>query len=214
MAHRTPIRRTTDVVSPAPDVLQEAARALAAGLIVAYPTDTVYGLAVHPGQADAVERLFRVKGRSSQLAIPLIAATTDQVASRVGRLTPLAVRLADHFWPGPLALVLHAADELDRRLLGGGDSVAVRVPDHAIARGLADALGSPITATSANRSNAPSARSADDVIARLGPELHLILDGGPSTASVPSTIVDARGTAPTLIRDGVVPWERVLQSLS
>ena len=213
MAHRTLIRRAIDVTALAPDVLQEAARALKAGLIVGYPTDTVYGLAVHPGRAEAVERLFHVKGRSAEHAIPLIAANTDQVAARVGCLTPLARHLAEQFWPGPVTLVLDAIDELDRGLLGGQDSVAVRVPDHAVARGLAEALDSPITATSANRSGAPSTRSAEEVRATLGQYVHLILDGGASRSSLPSTIVDARGSTPTLIRNGAVPWERVLQSL-
>ena len=214
MAHRTPIQLKVDVVSPKPDVLHEAARALDAGLLVAYPTDTVYGLAADPGQRKAVDRVFQAKGRASDLAVPVIAATLDQVVASVGRMTPLARRLADRFWPGPLTLVLDAAGELDRRLLGGRDSVAVRIPDHAVARGVAAALGRPITATSANRSGAPPALSADEVSAALGQEVHLILDGGRSSRGEPSTIVDARKARPTLVREGVVPWERVLQSLS
>ena len=214
MAHRTPIQLKVDVVSPKPDVLHAAARALDAGLLVAYPTDTVYGLAADPGQRKAVDRVFQAKGRASDLAVPVIAATLDQVVASVGRMTPLARRLAGRFWPGPLTLVLDAAGELDRRLLGGRDSVAVRIPDHAVARGVAAALGRPITATSANRSGAPPALSADEVSAALGQEVHLILDGGRSSRGEPSTIVDARKALPALVREGVVPWERVLQSLS
>ncbi len=187
--------------------------ALADGLLVAYPTDTVYGIAADTGRIKAIERVFRAKGRSSDLAIPLIAATIDQVASDVGRLTPLAKRLADRFWPGPLTLVLRAVVGLDPRLLGGRDSVAVRVPDHAVARGLAAALGRPITATSANRSGGSPGLSAQEVKEMLGPELHLVLDGGRARGDVPSTIVDVRGAKPVLIRSGVVPWKRVLQSL-
>ncbi len=215
MVHRTPIQLKVDPLSPEADVIESAVQALTAGLLVAYPTDTVYGLAAHPDRPEAVERLFEAKRRSSDLAVPLIAATIGQVVAGVGHVTPLARRLADRFWPGPLTLVLDAADRLDRRLLGGRESVAVRIPDHAVARGLAAALECPITATSANRSGEPPAASADEVATALvGPELRLVLDGGPATNPAPSTIVDARGTTPVLVRNGVVPWERVLQSLS
>lgn len=190
--------------------MRRAARLLADGRLVAYPTDTLYGLAVDPRRADAVERLFRAKGRPAAMAVPLIAASMEQVARDAGRLTPLARALAQRFWPGPLTLVVAASAALSPRLLGGGATVAVRVPDHAVARALAAALGHPVTATSANRSGAPPATTAAAAAEAVGRDLACVLDAGPSDGTSPSTIVDARGTAPLLLRPGAVEWDHVL----
>ncbi len=190
-----------------------AVAALQQGAIVAYPTDTVYGLAADPRRPDAVARLFRAKQRTRDLAIPVIAADAAQV-SRIGRLSTIGATLAATFWPGPLTLVIDADPGLDPQLLGGRDTVAVRVPRSLIGRGLARGLGYPVTATSANRSGVPVCRTAQEIVTMLGPDLSLILDGGPSASARPSTIVDVSQNVPVLIRDGVVPWERVLQSLA
>ena len=196
----------------APDaaVVRTAAELLAAGRIVAYPTDTLYGLAVDPRLPDAVQRLLRAKGRPAHMAIPLIAADTGQVARIAAALTPLARRLAAAFWPGPLTLVLDAAADLNRRLLAGGSTVAVRVPDQPLARELARVCGHPLTATSANRSGSPPALTAAEAAAALDPELACVLDGGAAGSRSPSTIVDARGAAPILLRAGATDWDRVL----
>jgi L-threonylcarbamoyladenylate synthase len=206
-------RLSVTAASPDPDVLREAAAALAQGLIVAYPTDTFYGLAADPRRADGVARVFAVKGRGAEAALPLVAADLDQ-ASRAGRLTPLAVRLARLFWPGPLTLVIDAHPGLDPRVRGGATTVAVRVPAHDVARGLARAAGHAVTATSANRSGGPAARTAAEVAAALDDDVDLILDGGPSPGGPPSTIVDATGATPALLRAGAVPWERLLSALA
>lgn len=207
-----PTPRILSIDSAAPDagIVRRAARQLLEGRLVAYPTDTLYGLAVDARNPDAVERLFRAKGRPAEMAVPLIAADREQVARDAGRLTPLAKTLAERFWPGPLTLVIAASDALNGRLLAGGSSVAVRVPDHAVARALAGALGHPVTATSANRSGALPATTAAEAVAAVGGELGCVLDAGPSAGSAPSTIVDARGSAPVLLRSGAVAWERVL----
>lgn len=196
-----------------PTLIQSAVRVLRRGELVAYPTDTLYGLGADPRRPDAVERLFRAKGRPAEMAAPIIAGDVEQVERHAGRLTPLARRLARRFWPGPLTLVIAAAPALSRRLLGGGDTVAVRVPDHTGARALASQLGAPVTATSANRSGGPAPTTAAEVVAALGPDVSLVLDGGPAPATAPSTIIDARGRAPVLVRRGVVAWDRVLESL-
>lgn len=203
-----------ELVAPTAAGLATATRALAAGLVVAYPTDTVYGLAADPQQGAALEQIWRMKGRPADRAVPLIAATVEQVEEGVGRMTVLARRLAARFWPGALTLVLAADAGLDRRLLGGRDSVAVRVPDHAVARRLAAEMGRAVTATSANRSGQAAAQSAPEAAAVFGAELALVLDGGPSRTGQPSTIVDARGVEPVLLRAGTVPWARVIQSLA
>lgn len=195
-------------------ILHEAVDALRHGGIVAYPTDTFYGLAVIPTDGRSLERLFDAKGREAGAAIPLVAASLEQADEFVGELTPLARRLADAFWPGPLTLVIAARRGLDPRLLAGGETVAVRVPAHGVAVALAEAAGSPITSTSANRSGQPPAQTADEVEASLGETVDLILDGGACAGGAPSTIVDVTGDSPRLVREGAIAWNRVVQFLA
>lgn len=212
MSDPTPVTLAVHRLAPAADALRRAAGWLARGGIVAYPTDTLYGLAVDPRRPDAVERLFLAKGRPAGLAVPLIAADPAQAARCAGRLTPLARALAERFWPGPLTLVVDAAPALNGRLLAGGRTVAVRVPADAVARGLARELGHPVTATSANRSGLPPAKTAAEAAAAVGSGLAGVLDGGAAASASPSTIVDVRGARPVLLRPGAVAWERVLES--
>jgi L-threonylcarbamoyladenylate synthase len=202
-----------DPVVPEMAVVRKAAAVLAAGGLVAFPTDTFYGLAIDPRMAGPVEQLLRVKSRSTAAAIPLIAADLSQVESDLGVLTLSSGRLARRFWPGPLTLVVDTSADLDPRLLAGGKTIAVRVPDHAVARALAAALGHPITSTSANWARVSPSTTAAGVVTALGSEVTLVLDAGPSPGGAPSTIVDARGRNPLLLRAGVVPWDCVVQSL-
>lgn len=194
-------------------IVREAAETLIRGGIVAYPTDTFYGLAVLATEARSVERLVEVKGRDARTAIPLVAASLEQVDELAGELTPLARRLAGAFWPGPLTLVLRARPGLDPRVRAGGETVAVRVPAHGVAVALAAAVGSPITSTSANRSGRPPAQTADEVHEALGDVIDLILDSGACAGGAPSTIVDVTGDRPTLVRQGAIAWSRVVQFL-
>jgi L-threonylcarbamoyladenylate synthase len=196
---------------PSPD-LRPAVQALAGGGVVAFPTDTFYGLAVDPRSARAVERLFQIKRRASDQPVPLIAADTDQTA-QVGTLTAIGRRLAARWWPGPLTVVIPASAALCSQVHHSTGRVGVRVPDDRIAVSLARAAGHPITATSANLSGKPPAALADRVIEELGDLLDVVVDGGPAPGGAPSTIVDVCGEAPMLIRAGAVPWDRVLESL-
>ncbi len=191
--------------------LKPAVAHLSRGGIVAFPTDTFYGLAVDPTSSPAVAALFALKGRQADAAIPLVAGSREQVEAWCG-LSANSVRLADHFWPGPLSLVCDAPVTLVPAVHGGRDTVAIRIPDHPIARALSLAYGRPITATSANRSGEPPARRAADLSLPGSPEL-LILDGGDTTGGAPSTIVDARGLSPILVREGAIAWDRVVHSL-
>ncbi len=203
-----------DRVFPDKAIIGKAVRLLKRGELVAFPTDTLYGLGADPRLPAAVERLFNVKGRTADSAMPLIAAEIAQVETTAGFLTPLARKLAKRFWPGPLTLVIEALPELDPRLLAGGTTVAIRVPDHVVARALSAALGYPITATSANRTGASAPTTAVEVVRALGEDVALVLDAGPTIGGQPSTIVDVRSNEPLLFRDGVVPWDRVVQSLA
>lgn len=193
--------------------LTRAASLVGGGGIVAYPTDTLYGLAADPRSAAAIAQLYRIKGRAVDLAIPLIAADVGQLEAAGAVLAGRSRRLAEAFWPGPLTLVVPAWPQLDAGVSAGLGTVAVRVPDHAVARLLAEVCGYPITSTSANLSGSPATRLPDEVRRALESQIDGLIDAGPSPGGLPSTIVDARGDEPRLLRAGAVPWERVLESL-
>ena len=194
-------------------VLARAAAILRDGGVVAYPTDTLYGLAANPASAFAMAQLYRIKGRPVDLAVPLIASGVEQIESAGGVLGPASRRLAARFWPGPLTLVVPAWGGLDARVHAGLWTVAIRVPDHPVATMLARLCGWPITSTSANKSGEAATGDPGVVRAAIGDELDALIDAGPSPGGAPSTIVDARTGTPRLIRAGAVPWERVLESL-
>jgi L-threonylcarbamoyladenylate synthase len=196
---------------PDPAVIREAADLIRGGLVVAYPTDTLYGLAVDPRNATAVKRLYALKGRPDASALTLIAAEMSHVRA-AGDMTPLAERLAARWWPGPLTIVLRAQPIIARETLGGGRTVGIRIPDHPVATALARDTGFAITATSANRSGAAAESNAAAVAAAL-PEIDAIIDAGPARGGAPSTIVDASVAPIALLRQGVVPWAKVLKSM-
>lgn len=208
-----PVRIEIDSVRPEPAALEAAAAILRRGGVVAVPTETLYGLAADATNEAAVRRLFAIKGRARDVAIPVIGADRAQVEACVGALGAAGGRLADAFWPGPLSLVVRAAPGLPRALLGGGDTVAVRVSSHPVAGALARALGKPITATSANRSGHEPAARPEDVLRELREAIDAILDAGACAGGAPSTIVDVTGDVPRLVRAGAVAWDRVLHSL-
>jgi L-threonylcarbamoyladenylate synthase len=193
--------------------LGAAVAALGRGGVVAYPTETFYGLGADPRSDEAVARVFAAKHRPADQLLPLIAADTAQVAG-IGEMTPLAERLAARWWPGPLTLVIPASRTLSAAVHLSTGKVAVRVPDHAIARALAAAAGHALTSTSANISGQPPLATADEVASMLSDSIDVLIDGGRTPGGRPSTIVDVTGGAPELIREGAVAWERVLEFLS
>jgi L-threonylcarbamoyladenylate synthase len=205
-------RLRVDPGDPEPAHLAEAAASIRAGAIVGYPTDTLYGLAADPRNARSIDRLFEVKRRPTERAVPLIAG--DAAAARAaGQWSPLAETLASGFWPGPLALLVVAAADLTAGVHGGTGRVAVRVPACLLACRLAALAGGLITATSANVSGEPPTADPADVARLESTGLDVLLDGGPSPGGPPSTIVDATGSVPALVRPGAVPWGRVLEFL-
>jgi len=183
------------------------------GGIVIVPTDTLYGLAVDPRSAGAVADVFDLKGRGDQAALPLLAGSAEQVEQTLGRLGPVGRDLAARFWPGPLALILDASTSVAAAVHAGTGGVAVRVPAHGLARRIALEFGWPITATSANRSGSPAVRSPDDLAALAADPRVFVIDCGLVPGGAPSTIVDVRQTPPRLVREGAVPWSRVLESM-
>jgi len=206
-------RRAVDPVACVVDDFSQAVAWLRRGGVVALPTDTLYGLAVDPTSSTAVERLFELKRRAAETALPLIAASMDQVQQCVGALGPMSLRLAATFWPGPLSLVLDAPADLAPEVHGGRGSIAIRVPANRVATMLCAAWGRPLTATSANRSGEPPAASVDGLGDLASDSRLYIVDAGHTAGGAPSTIVDARAHAPILVRAGAIAWDRVLESL-
>ena len=202
------------VSSENPDAaaIDRAAGALRSGSIVAYPTDTLYGLAVDPRNDDAVNRLIDVKGREATVGITLIAASLEQ-AGEAGLFDANELRLARAFWPGPLTIVLPARDRLSRRVLGPGSTIAIRIPAHPVARALAERFAFCITATSANVSGHPPASTPEEATAALGASIDLLLDAGPTAGGPASTIVEVTTSGLRLVRAGAIAWDRVLRSV-
>lgn len=185
--------------------------ALRDGQVVAFPTDTLYGLAADPRSEKALDRLFALKGREADRRVALIAAHYDQ-ADAVGEFNDAARRLAERFWPGPLTLLVQSRPGVSERSRSANGLIGIRVPDHAVARALAEVFGHAVTATSANRTGEP-ARSAPDQVAAALPSIDVLVDAGPSPGGPPSTMVQADGEAVQLIREGALPWSRVLEFL-
>ncbi len=198
-----------DPGAPQRDAIDEAAKWIRAGSVVAIPTDTLYGLAADPFNAGAVARVFVVKGRAAARALPLIAADAAQIARHLGALPEMAMRLADHFWPGPLTMLMPAAAALAPDLSGGTGKVGVRVPADPIARAVCAACGHPVTATSANVSGEPAPATADQVERMLGDRIEFLLDAGPTRGGAPSTIVDVTDREPRLVRAGAISWDEI-----
>jgi L-threonylcarbamoyladenylate synthase len=187
-----------------PAILARAADLIRGGLLVAYPTETFYGLACDPWSVAAVDRVFEAKGRPDRMALPLLAADRAAAEGCVRATPDAARRLMEAFWPGPLTLVLMARDDFPPRLLGGGQTVGVRVSPHPVASALARAVGSAIVATSANRSGQPPPSTAQEVAVALGGDVSLILDGGATLGGNSSTVLDLTTDTPRLIRSGPI----------
>jgi L-threonylcarbamoyladenylate synthase len=207
-------RRTSDddqllVAMVADAVLTDAVATLRRGGLVAFPTETVYGLGADASNPDAVRRLFDVKGRP--VDHPVIVHLGDSAAldDWSDTLSPEARKLADAYWPGPLTLVVSRSAHVLDAVTGGHDRVGLRVPDQPIALALLRAFGGGVAAPSANRFGRVSPTSAQDVRDDLGADVDLVLDGGPCRVGVESTIVDCSGSEPALLGLGGVPREEI-----
>jgi tRNA threonylcarbamoyl adenosine modification protein (Sua5/YciO/YrdC/YwlC family) len=202
----------TEVISAAdPAALTLAQQVLSDGGLVAFPTDTVYGLGADVLNRAAVSKLYAVKGRSEEKAIPVLAASKGDLAQVAQPLPAMVVRLAERFWPGPLTLVVRRMPDLPPEL-SPYDTVAVRVPDHDLALALLRTAG-PLAVTSANRSGGPSSMSAEEVLATLGGRFDLLLDGGSTPGGTPSTVVDCTQGELRILRAGPISEEDVIAAL-
>ena len=186
-------------------------RCLQGGEVVAIPTDTLYGLAADVGNEGALTRIFDVKGRPANLALPVLVSSWEQVGMVAVVAGDGIRRLSTSFWPGSLTLVLPRQPGLSGLVTGGRTTVAVRMPAHWIPLSLAAQLGRPITGTSANRSGQENLNGPKEIREGLGNSLGEILELGPRPAGIQSTIVDMTGDYPVLLREGATPFAEVLR---
>lgn len=176
--------------------IEIAAKALRNGGIVAFPTETVYGLGVHKDNPEAIERLYEAKKRPAEKRLTLMIADIGEVELYAGTVSDVAKRLMESFWPGPLAIIFPLKD---------GSDICVRLPDNAIARDLIRTANIPVATTSANTSGHPPSTDASQVTAYFKDEIDFILDGGPTPSHEPSTVVKIKDGVCEVVRHGIIP---------
>ncbi len=208
MSHILP----TDPQAPDPAAIAQAAALLLNGGLVAFPTETVYGLGADATDERAVRSVYRAKGRPSSNPLIVHAARTEEARAIADHWPDAAARLADRFWPGPLTIVLpRRIGTVHPAVSAHGPTVALRVPSHPVALALIQASGRPIAAPSANRSGHTSPTRAEHVVMSLGDAVPLILDAGPLPGGIESTVIDLSGARPRLLRPGLLSIERIEQ---
>lgn len=193
--------------------IKQAVFILQNGGVVAYPTDTVYGLGACMTDIKAVDKIFDVKGRPKGMALPVLLADREMIADIVKTFPPAARRLADEFFPGALTIILAKSALVPDIITGGGKTVAFRIPNHPIPLALAKALGEPIVGTSANLSGHPSCLTAEEVMAQIGDKIDMVIDGGRSSGGIESTVIDLSGERPLIRRPGAVSLEKLRKIL-
>ena len=194
--------------------IDEAGRLLRAGGVVVFPTDTLYGLGADAFSVSALERVCSIKGRPAGLALPLLVGCWDQVKLVARHIPETGSRLASTYWPGPLTLILPKVAHLPDLITGGGDTVAVRMPDHEVPLALVQQVNGPITGTSANRSGEPDLLTVQEVETQLGGLVDYIIPSPIIPNGIPSTVVDVTSHKPRLVRQGALPFQEVLAALS
>jgi L-threonylcarbamoyladenylate synthase len=187
--------------------IEKAVKILKKGGLVAFPTDTVYGLGAAVNISEAVERVFEVKKRPKDTALPVLIAEKDQIAEVAKEVPELAWLLADRFLPGALTIVLNKSKAIPDVVTGGGKTVALRIPAHPVPLKLIRDLGNPIVGTSANLSGKPSRLTAEEVYAQLGDKVDMIIDGGQCPGGKESTVIDLTTKTPTVLREGAIAKE-------
>lgn len=202
-----------DPEHPDPTIIARAAELLRTGRLVAFPTETVYGLGANALDAAAVARIYAAKGRPKYNPLIVHLADIGQVSAVAGGWNDAAERLADAFWPGPLTLVLPKTDAVPEGVTAGLPTVAVRIPAHPVANALLSAAETPVAAPSANRSTQLSPTRGDHVLRSLGDAVDLILDAGPTPVGIESTVVDVTTPVATLLRPGSISLDELIRVL-
>jgi L-threonylcarbamoyladenylate synthase len=203
----------TDPEKPDDKTIAETVRILSDGGVVAFPTETFYGLGADAKSEAAVEKVFRIKGRNFQNPISIIVAHESEAIPLVEEIPTAGWILMRKFWPGPLTLVFRASSSVLPRLTAGTGKIGIRVSSHPIARLLAEGMTGPITATSANLSGGQESATAEDAIRAFGDRLEAVLDGEKTRGGLGSTILDLTVSPPLILRDGAIPRTDILDAL-
>lgn len=194
-----------------PQSIPRALSILRAGGLAAFPTDTVYGLGALAFDGKAVESIYLAKNRPIEKAIPILIADADDLDKVAAAIPDMARKLASHFWPGPVTLILPKVRTLPEAV-SATDTVAVRIPDHPVARALLRRAG-PLAVTSANISGQVGPTNAEELIRQLNRRIPFVLDGGETPGGIPSTLVDCLGAQPVILREGPITWQEILSIL-
>jgi L-threonylcarbamoyladenylate synthase len=190
-------------------VLTYAAEMLTRGGVVAYPTETFYGLGVDATDEKAIRKIFTVKGRNFNNSISVIIDKIENLQALVQEVPDNALRLIRAFWPGALTIVFKASASVSPLLTAGTGKIGIRISSHAAARTIAAKLGHPVTATSANKSHAPECSTADEVVNQIGDKIDAIVDLGKTAGGMGSTIIDVTFNPAKILRQGVISWDAI-----
>jgi len=193
--------------------LQPAVAILHRGGVIAYPTETVYGLGANIYQKKAVQRIFEIKGRDPQKPLSIMIASVDDVEELCENIPAFGTALMEAYWPGPLTLIFQAAPKLPQYILSMDKKIGLRFPDHPITMGLMKQHHEPITSTSANISGQRDPVRASEVIEAFAGKVDLVIDSGECQMKIPSTVVDVSGSEPVLVREGAIPFVEILNRL-
>jgi tRNA threonylcarbamoyl adenosine modification protein (Sua5/YciO/YrdC/YwlC family) len=199
--------------APDSNVVSFAASLIQRGRVVAVPTDTFYALSADPFNLSAIEEVFRIKGRAETKALPILVSSIEQSVTLVRDVPDAFLTLAHKFWPGALTLVVSATHRMPLKVTGNSGRVALRWPDSRIITALVEAVGGPITGTSANLSGFPSCTNGSQIVKQLGDRLPLILDSGDTGATLASTIVRVDGSEWSIVREGAIPESEIHKAL-
>ncbi len=204
MQDQAPVSASVDA-----EEIKSASTLLKAGQLVGFPTETVYGLGCDAGNADALARLYRVKGRPGDHPVIVHLASVDQLADWASTVPDEALALAEKFWPGPMTLILRKSDKVLPAVSGGQDTVGLRIPSHPIALALLKEFNSGIAAPSANKHGKISPTTAEHVKTELGDLVAKVLDGGQCSVGIESTIIDLSSQTPRILRPGMITMEEI-----
>ncbi|HPV48846.1 MAG TPA: L-threonylcarbamoyladenylate synthase [Smithellaceae bacterium] len=194
-------------------LLDEAAAIVTRGGLIAYPTETIYGLGANATDEKALRRIFNIKGRDFNNPLPVIIGKPEDLYPLVNKVGTLAERLISDFWPGPLTIVFEASQAISPLVTAGTGKIGIRLPDHYGARQIAARSGKPLTATSANLSGAPECADAASVIAGLGDAIDAVVDLGKTAGLPATTVVDGTGSEPVILRQGTITLEEIMRKI-
>jgi L-threonylcarbamoyladenylate synthase len=197
---------------PDDSLIAEASSILRAGGIVAYPTETFYGLGADGQNEEAVKKIFLIKGRNFKNPISVIIGDTNDVRGLVEEIPALALHLMERFWPGALTIIFKASPDVSHLLTSGTGKIGIRLSSHPVATALAKKLGHPITATSANLSGKDECTRADEVVEGIGDQIDAVIDGGQTPGGSGSTIIDVTTDPPAILREGVISRYKLTNS--